>query len=172
MNSSIFPSTSLLAGGAHPYYSTLENALGQYPRFALRYSEFLYDNRLQPLKAPESVVHVAGDPPLLEWKRLARARDLDGERHRLILHLLNPPADDMSLHNLAMSCPPPLRGLRLSVTLPPGATVDALWNLCPIPDAGQQLLPYKLSEENTLTFTVPEVRFWNVIVIDYREHLP
>lgn len=168
----LYLSTFLAAGGAHPYYSALENELGQYPRFALRYAEFLYDNRLRPLKAPESVVHFAGDPRLMEWKRLARARDLGGEHRRLILHLLNPPVDDMSLHNLGMKCPPPLRGLPVSVTLPDGAKVDALWNLCPIPDAGQQSLKYEINVKGELTFTVPEVRFWNVIVIDYRAGVP
>ncbi len=73
---------------------------------------------MRPLKAPETVVHFTGSPPLMEWKRLARARDLDDEHHRLVLHLLNTPVDDMSLHNLGMKCPPPLRALPVSVTLP------------------------------------------------------
>ena len=45
----------------------------------------------------------------MEWQRLARARNLEGDRHRLILHLVNPPVDDLSLHNPAMKCPAPIR---------------------------------------------------------------
>jgi len=163
----LYLSTFLVAGGAHAYYGSLENILGQYPRFALRYSEFVYDNHLHPLKAPESIIHFTGTPSLMEWKRLARARDLDGMHRRLILHLLNTPVDDMSLHNLAMKCPPLLRGFPISITLPAGAKVDALWDLCPIPDARQQALEFHVNGSE-LTFTVPEVRFWNVIVIDYQ----
>lgn len=163
----LYLSTFLVAGGAHPYYSQLENRVVQYPRFALRYAEFLYDNRLRPLADPAAVLKLPDGVKLMEWQRLARTRDIGDGRHRLILHLILPPVDDLSLHNPAMQCRPPLRALPLTVTLPAGATVTGVWDLCAIPDATETPLAHHLTG-TALSFSVPEVRFWNVIVIEYK----
>lgn len=162
----LYLSTFLLAGGAHPYYGTMESQVGQHPRFALRYAEYIYNNRMRPLKAPETAIKLGGDAKPMEWKRLARTLDLDGDHHRLVIHLINPPVDDASLHNPAMKCNPPYRALPVTVTLPAGAKVSGVWDLCPIPDAQHTVLKFQLTG-TSLTFTVPEVRFWNTIVIDY-----
>jgi uncharacterized membrane protein len=93
--------------------------------------------------------------------------DLADNRHRLVVHLLNAPANDQCLGNLAMKTPAPLRNQPVTVTLPAGATVDSVWLLSPI--TGQEALPFKVAGV-TLTLTVPEVRIWGVVVIDY--HAP
>ena len=145
----------------------LENDLGHHPRFALRYSEFLYDNTLRPLLAPDTVIAFGGAPALLEWKRMARAVDLGADRHRLILHLLNAPANNQCMGNPEMTMPLPLRNLPVTVTLPAGAVVDGAWLLSPIPDAHHDTLTGR-SAGSAFTITVPEVRVWGVVVIDYR----
>ncbi|MHB9134313.1 MAG: hypothetical protein ACYDBB_24850 [Armatimonadota bacterium] len=163
----LYLSTILLASGVHPYYGRLEGEIGKHARFALRYSEFIYRNTMCPLKAPETTITFGEMPKLLEWKRLARTADLGGDRHRLVIHLLNAPANDMCMRNPELKTPPPIRDLALTADLPAGATVDGAWLLSPVPDARHEKLDVKTAG-NKATVTVPEVRIWGVVVIDYR----
>ena len=162
----IYLSTILLASGVHPYYSPLESEYGEHARFALRYSEFIYNHAMRRLKNPEAVISFGGTPALLEWKRLARAVDLGGDRHRLIVHLLNAPVQDLCMHNPGMKLPPPLRALPITAALPAGATVDGAWLLGPSPDAHHEALAVK-TDGDKVTVVVPEVRIWGVVVLDY-----
>jgi hypothetical protein len=161
----VYLSSIALACGAHPYYGRLEEPLGHHMTFALRYAEFLYHNRMRPLKQPAGVVAFGGAPALLDWTRLARRVDLGGDAHRLVLHLIPTPAIDLSMTNAALKVPTPLRTLPITLTLPADARVTAAWNLCPIAAEPCTALPWKGGA--TVTLTVPEVRFWNAIVIDY-----
>jgi len=162
----IYLSTILLASGVHPYYSPLESEYGQHARFALRYAEFIYNDAMRRLKSPESAITFGGTPNLLEWKRLARTVDLGGDRHRLVIHLLNAPVKDQCLHNPELKLPAPLRDLPITVALPAGAAVDGAWLLGPSPDAHHEALPV-VAGGNAVTVTVPEVRIWGVVVIDF-----
>lgn len=162
----LYCSTFLLASGSHPYYSPLESMAGQFAPFGLRYAEFIYNNRMRPVKAPEQVITIGGMAKPLEWQKLARALDLDDTHHRLVIHLINPPVDDLSLHNGGMKIPTPMRHLPVTLSLPADAKVLSAWNLTPIPTAQQTPLTCKQTG-GTVTLTVPEVRFWNVLVIDY-----
>ncbi|MHB9133105.1 MAG: hypothetical protein ACYDBB_18710 [Armatimonadota bacterium] len=162
----VYLSSYMLAGGAHPYYGEMVNNFGRFPDFGLRYSAYLWDNRLRELKNPEAVVQFGGTPKLQEWQRLARHIDLEEDRHRLVLHLVNPPAIDHAMHNPAMKIPVPLRNLPVTINLPAEARVSGAWALCPTTTPTRQLLPVKMNG-NTLTLTLPEVRFWTALVIEY-----
>ncbi|HOF87988.1 MAG TPA: glutamine amidotransferase, partial [Armatimonadota bacterium] len=167
----IYLSSSLLAAGAHPYYGVMERGIGQYPRFALRYAEYLYNNTMRPLKDPEAVISFGAPAKFMDWQWLARTVSLGGNRQRLVIHLLNAPAVPNTLSNLALKTPPVLRQLPVTVKLPAGAAVSGAWSLCPIPDAHHLALDAKKAGD-AVTVTVPEVRFWNVVVIDYTANAP
>ena len=162
----IYVSSAILATGAHPYYHPLESEVGQYPRFALRYSEYLWNNRMRGLLDPASVITIGNGAKPFAWERLARIVDLGGDRHRLVIHLLNVDPDYKLFTNVLQKTLPPLRNLPLTITLPAGAKVTGAWNLCPIPEPRQERLKEQLAGE-ALTVTVPEVRFWNVIVVEF-----
>ncbi|MHB9024383.1 MAG: hypothetical protein ACYC7E_09440 [Armatimonadota bacterium] len=162
----IYVCTGLLAAGAHPYYGTMDRRLGNFPRFALRYSEFLFYNKMLPLKEPDKVIKFGGNPKLMNWPQLVRTVSLGGDRHRLVIHLINAPVEDLSLKNIALKTPPVFTNLPVTITLPPGAAVQGAWTLCPIPDAAHQAVQGKRAGDE-LTVTVPELRFWTVLVIDY-----
>jgi hypothetical protein len=155
----------LLAAGAHPFYSRLESQIGRFPDFALRYSDILWNNNMRPLKDPAAVVQFGGTPELMEWARLARRLDQGDDRHRLVLHLILPPGRDAA-HDNTMKTRPPLRALPVTVTLPEGAKLDGAWTLSPIPDARHSVLAAK-QNGRAVTLTVPEVRLWTVVVLDY-----
>ena len=161
----VYLSSILLASGGHPY-GHLEHQLGQYPAFALRYSEFLYNNRMKPLPDPESMVKFEGEPDLMEWKRLARRLELPEWRGRLVLHLLNGPAVDRTRTNFGMKTPPPILKQALTVSLPEGAKATGAWLLSPIPEPRHDKLGFQ-QNGNAARLVVPKVRFWGVVVLEY-----
>jgi hypothetical protein len=158
--------SSLLATGCHPYYSQMETEFGQYPGFALRYSEILYKNTMKPLKTPEATITFGAPAELMDWKRLARAADLGNGRYRVIVHLLQTPAEPLTLNNLAQKVPAPLRDFPVTVKLPAGAEVKGAWALEPAPTAHHTAVPVKRAGD-AVTATIPQVRLWSVLVIDY-----
>ncbi|HOF87062.1 MAG TPA: hypothetical protein PLZ36_03015 [Armatimonadota bacterium] len=158
--------TLLLAAGAHPYYGWMEHQVGQYPTFALRYAEFLWNNSMRPLANPNAVVSFGKPVELMQWERLARRLDLGDDRHRLVLHLIVPPGRDAA-HDLSQKTNPPLRDVPATLTLPAGARVEGIWALSPIPDARQEAVPFTANGA-AVTLTLPETRFWTVLVVEYR----
>lgn len=163
----LYFSSLVLASGAHPYYGRMESVLGQYPRCALRYSEYLYDNKLLSLPNPETVISFGGKADLLDWQKFARTRNLGGGRQRIVLHLIRPPVEDASLRNAAQALAFPLRKLPVTFQLPAGATVEGAWLLGAMPAAGHERLATK-AQGGKVTVVVPEVRLWNALVLDYR----
>ena len=161
----LYQNIMILAAGGHPFYSSLEHEIGRYDQFALRYSEFLWNNRMRLLKQPDAVVNFAGNVELMSWQPLARKLDLPDGRHRLVLHLINPPARDASADS-TMTTRPPLRNVPVTINLPAGATVDGAWALTPQPTMRQEALPTHING-TALSLTVPEVRFWTVVVVEY-----
>ncbi len=167
----IYVSAAILATGGHPYYHPLEHAVGRFNRFALRYSEYLWNNRMRTLKNPAAVVSFGNGAKPFMWEALAQTGTLDGQRRRLTLHLLNADPNYKLFTNLTQKIPPPMRNLPITLNLPAGAQVTGAWNLCPTPDARHEGLPVQTSG-GAVTFTVPEVRFWNVIVVEYSSPQP
>ncbi len=163
----IYLSSILLSSGVHPYYGNLEGEIGKHARFALRYAEILYNNNMRPLSEPENVIRFGAPVKLMNWQRLARTIDLGGDRHRLVIHLLQAPVIDACMRNPGMQTPAALRGLPITLALPAGTAVDGAWLLSPIPDAGHVALPVTAGG-NAATVLVPEVRVWGIVVVEYR----
>jgi len=171
----VYVSSIMLATGSHPYYQPLEGDIGQHQRHALRYAEIFWDNRMRPVADPERVVSFgAADPaPFFCWQPLVRKLNCGGDRRRLVIHLLNIPENHKLYTNQALKTLPVLRDLPLTVRLPADARVAGAWNLGAIPESHHE----RLAEKNTngeVLVRVPELRFWQSIVIDYssKEELP
>ncbi len=169
---SILLSTVLLAGGAHPYYGRLESSADEHAPFALRYSEFLWNNHLRPLKNPESTFTIPNPERFLLWTQFARTMSVSPTRQRLVLHLINAGADyqitgtTKSALDTPARIPAQITKLPVSVKLPPGARLDTIWSLKAVPQAAQTKLT-AVQQGETVTFEVPEIKFWTVIVVDY-----
>ncbi len=161
-----YEASLIIAAGGHFYYNTPDSELGQYLRFALRYSEFIYDNRMRPLKEPAKVVSFEKPERFLCWQEMARSLDLGGTKHRLVLHFVNMPVEKDPFADKAMKAPRPIREMPVTVHLPAGATVGGVWALGAVPDAGHAPVKYAL-QGTDLAFNVPEVRIWAAVVVDF-----
>jgi hypothetical protein len=65
-----------------------------------------------------------------------------------------------------MKAPLPVRDLPVTVHLPPGSKVDGVWSLAAVPDAGHVALKNEMKGAD-LVFTVPDVRIWTAVVVDF-----
>ncbi len=166
-----YQASIILAAGGHLYYNPVKSELGQYPRCALRYSEFLYDNRMRPLRQPEAVVSFGRDARFLCWRELARTLDLGGNRHRLVLELLQQPIEQDPFKDKTMKAPPPLRALPVTLHLPPGAKVTGAWSFSPVPDARHQPLTATAAGDG-VQIVVPEIRLWTALVVEFDAAAP
>ena len=171
----VYVSSVMLATGSHPYYHPLEGDLGQHQRHALRYAEFFWNNRMRPLSKPEQVVAfgVTNTATFFNWQPLVRKLNRGGDRRRIVIHLLNIAPDYKFYTNHALQTPPVLHDLPVTVRLPADAQVTGAWSLCPVPESHHERLPEK-TVAGTVTVRLPELRFFQTIVIDYtsQEELP
>ncbi|MCX5660294.1 MAG: hypothetical protein NTW19_11310 [Planctomycetota bacterium] len=167
----IYASSAYLAAGAHPYYTPLEGEMGKHNRFALRYGEFLFNNKLAPLPNAKDVVQLGSADRFLHWDRFARSIDLGGTGRRIVLHLFNARGEHRLGASPEMKRPPTLENVPIALDLPPGSRLRGAWSLCPVPEPGHQALPAAM-EGTRVTLTVPRVRFWNVVVVDWDSDQP
>ena len=161
-----YQASLILAAGGHFYYNPVDSELGQYLRCALRYSEFLYNNRMRPLKDPGQVVSFEQPERFLFWQDMARTLDRGGSKRRLVLHFVNKPVENNPFQDKAMKAPRPVRELPVTVHLPAGAKVEGVWSLGTVPDAVHAPLKHAMAGAD-LVFTVPEVRIWTAVVVDF-----
>jgi len=160
------------ASGAHPYsyqYRLGDRSLpGEYGKFITRYSCLMWDiERLSPLENPESTFDVDASRPLW-WKRFARKRRLGEKHYQLVLHLINPPAqeriysDDRPLKESA-----PKYQKDVTVRCRPGGRnrVDKVWLLTAEPRLKRERIDFT-RQGDEIVVTVPELRYWSVLVYD------
>ena len=164
-------SSVILASGAHPYYHPLESAFSEHQLFAKRYSEFVYDNRMRPLKAPEQVIAFGKGADFFFWKQMARTVTLSGQKRRLVVHLINSPENGKPFVNWAMKRPTVHRNLPVTLTLPAGAKVTGAWALKAFPTAQHTTIPIRKAGD-AWTGTINEVLYWTVLVVDYESDEP
>lgn len=158
----------ILASGGHPYYAPLENNVGDHPMFALRYSEFLWNNRMRPLEDADARIAFGNGLNPLRWQKLARSLDRGGKRRRLVVHVLNTDEKYRHFNNLTATPPPLLRNVPVSVRLPDSARIEGAWHLTAVPCARHEPMPLT-RKDGHVQAVIPEVRFWSVLVIDYSE---
>ncbi len=158
----------MLASGGHPYYAPLENSIGDHPTFALRYSEFLWNNHMRPLEDADARIAFGNGLQPLRWQQLARILDRGGRRRRMILHILNVDNQYRHFNNLDATPPPLLRDVPVTIQLPDTARIEGAWHLSAVPHAQHEPIP--LTRTGThLQARIPEIRFWSILVIDFTE---
>ena len=160
----------LMAVGGHPYYSLLGGGVGDHPAFAVRHAELIYDTRLRDVADPERVVAFGDGVEPLRWRELVRTREIAKGRQRLVLHVLNV-AKDAVLGDPAMRCAAPSRNVPVRFTLPDGAKPVAAWLMQAYPTASRQPLPLAV-DGSSATLTLPELRFYGLLVFDYAADAP
>ncbi len=99
-----------------------------------------------------------------KWPPVGQTADLAKERRRFVLRLINVPKGYRFGAGLKSKTPEPITDLPVTVKLPAGAEVKGAWVL-PFPESHQTMLHGK--RDDAITFTVPEVKHWTVVVIDY-----
>lgn len=161
-----YEASLILACGGHFYYDLPKTDLGAYLPSALRYSEFVYDNKLRALRDPAAVVSFGAPVKLVEWPELLRTRDLADQQHRLVLHLVPSPADNNPFTDKTLKPPDVVRALPVTFHLPAGAKVTGAWWLRAAPGPRHEPLAVTMAG-NDATVTLPELRFWNAVVLEF-----
>ncbi len=157
-----------LAGNTHPCYSWRPVSVANYNQFATRFAGQLWDLDVKPMKSPEQKIDIGDAKSFLwRWKDFAHEREMPGGRNQWILHLVNTPKERVLFTHDDAKVPEPRSDFPLDVMLPPEAKVDAVWFLT----AEYELTQKKLKYDHTgkgIRFTVPKLRFWSSIVIDWK----
>jgi hypothetical protein len=131
-----------------------------YFRFAARYGELLYDERVR--RAPDWRRRIQVEPAGMWWENYVYQRDSsDGEQ--LIVHLVNPPATEWVVID-GKQAPEPRKDLLVRLTPPDGRRPAAVYVLSP------DLEPYcrKLTCEpqgQELRVRIPELKYWDLLVL-------
>lgn len=132
-----------------------------YDRFEFRWSEFLWDNQLRYVRPGDQAVKVEG-PAQVWWQDFVHRRQLPGGRQRVIVHLLNMPANDDE--GWADRPPAPAANVRVTFVAPPGRKLDKI--LAFSPDGAEDALDAKPDAKGTLT--LPEVKLWTVVAAEFK----
>ena len=152
------------AAGIHPVYGDSKSAPGcdNWGRFLTRWSAFVWDTHLQPV-APAGAVDVQSARPLW-WQDWVKERVADATTRQLIVHLINPPADDAINHEALL--PAPLANITVRVKVPAGQTFTRAILLDP--RAGVDALPLTAHLRNGWAeITVPRVEYWAIVAAEF-----
>jgi hypothetical protein len=157
-----FSAIFTFASGSHPYgsYGWGPKLAGAYSQFMTRYGEYCWDLALTPVASGKAGVSVQSEAPLL-WQDYVRQRGLADGSAQTVLHLITPPPVD------AVS-PAGKNGTMLPwqkdvVVKKKGAIKPAVWLLSAEPTTHAELLAVR-PDADGFAVTVPEHRFWSVIV--------
>lgn len=132
-----------------------------YYRFAARYSELLYD--LEINRAPELRDRITVMPDRIWWEKYVYERKTP-EGRQIIIHLLNPPATEHVIID-SEQAPEPVENLAVNVQLLNGYQVTSVYLLSPEVAGYSEKLDYDLRGPN-LRITVPELKYWDIVVIN------
>ena len=131
-------------------------------RFAARYSEFLYDLKIN--RAPDLAAGISVGPGEVWWQKYVYLRETPAGK-QVILHLVNPPATE-TVEIASTQEPAEQKDVQVKLTLPAGYTPKAAYLLSPdLPDFGGKTA-FKL-EGKTLTITVPSLKYWDMVVVQF-----
>jgi hypothetical protein len=157
-----------LAGNTHPCYAWSDVSVANYNQFATRFAGQLWDLNVKPMKSPEQIIDIGEAKSFLwRWKEFVHEREMPGGRNQWILHLVNTPKERVLFTHDDAKVPEPQADFPISVMLPPEAKLKNVWFLT----AENELTQEKLKVERTgkgIRFTVPKLRFWSSVVIDWK----
>ncbi len=175
-----------LAAGGHPYYG------GQtmYNKFATRYSSVLWHEDIRNVWNPNGLVLIR---PGVMWEEYVREQQIDSGRKRLIIHLINPPAQETATESDAAAgelkrreklekaeldklppvrlYPDPQRDILVRVV--PQAMKNE-WDitkalLLDSETCSHQEIPIDRSDRYFWQMTVPELKFWKILVVELKK---
>ena len=161
MGSSRYVEAVASASGMQVDASPMPSDSAHYRRFEFRWSEFLWDNQLRYVRPGEEAVKVEG-PAQVWWQDFVHARDLPDGRQRVIVHLLNMPANDDEAW--ADRPPAPATNVRVRFTVPPNKKLARLVAFSP--DGTEDVIPATPDAKGVLA--LPEVKLWTVVVAEFK----
>ncbi len=166
-NDALYMRLLWLAGNTHPCYDWGEpSCVGDHIQFATRFAGQLWDLNVAPLRTPEKWVDFGGfETNLWLWKDFVHQRDMGDGRRQLILHMINAPAAEHLMGVPDNSLPPPRENIRVAAKLPGSPKVRGVWLATPDGVLTQESLKFERAGD-TVSFTVPRLRFWDMIVVD------
>lgn len=136
----------------------------QYPnyrRFEFRWSEFLWDNQLRYVRPGDQAVKVEG-PAQVWWQDFVQSRDLPDGRKRVIVHLLNMPANDDE--GWADRPPAPAANVKVTLIIPPKKKLARL--VAVSPDETEDIIGAKADAKGIIV--LPEIKLWTVVVAEFK----
>jgi hypothetical protein len=151
------------AAGAHPYYTHVWGA------FATRYAGVLWDRALQRVNDPTKVLSA---PEGVWWRAFVHQRDAGKNRRQVIVHFINPPVSDVVTNDDKQGLPQPLHDMAVQVSpaaLGTGWKLSAATLLDP-DDVSQTSLALTPTTGGKAQVTVPHVRVWSVLVLDFTKN--
>ncbi len=157
--------------GCNRYLDAVTSACGQhvdangrnanYGRFEFRWSEFIWDCQLRFVRPGDQAVKVEG-PAQVWWQDFVQSRALPDGRQRVIVHLINMPANDDEAW--ADRAPAPAANVRVTFAVPPGKKLARLAALSP--DGTDDVIDAKPAADGSLT--VPELKVWTLVVAEFK----
>jgi len=157
------------AAGIHPVYGDSQHAPGceNWGRFLTRWSAFVWDTHLRPVAAPGAVEVQAAKP--LWWQEWVKERVADATTRQVIVHLIDPPANDVISTKEDALPPAPVTGITVRVKVPAGQTFTQAMLLNPQTGVEAQPLTAHL-RNGWAEITVPRVDCWSLVVAEFSGH--
>ncbi|PFA69496.1 hypothetical protein CN378_03715 [Bacillus sp. AFS015802] len=144
----------------------LQNKLIQYYDFLTAYENLLRDD---VRKSDVQIESLDGIPmgPIAEQGSLWYTAKEKGNRQMIhFINLLD--ADSIDWRDTFATQPIPLERNRIGITMKTDREVKKVWVASPDIDGGaQQTLSHKLSG-GTISFTLPSITYWDMVVIEYK----
>jgi len=155
-----------LAARAHRAWDPLKGrtVLADYDRFATRYAGYIWDNRAVRLKDADRWIDWGEDKKhLFLCDSYVYLRPRQPGRAEMIISMVNPPPERVCSYS-DCRVPPPRNDLTCTVSLPEGCSVLDVWRLSPELKKECKKLAHE-TPAGKLRFTVPRLRFWNLLVV-------
>jgi hypothetical protein len=151
----------MFVGGSHPYldFAWSQPSPGRYTQFMTRYGETCWSLDLIPTTAEATGFSIQNDEKLW-WNDLLRHRTLADGREQWIVHLVSQPPDEEMLPKKPGEMTPWQRELKISRQ---SDSVPSVWALSAEPTTQATKLPVE-RVGNRYTATLPEHRYWTVLV--------
>jgi len=156
----------VLAARAHRAWDPAKGSrLGpKYEQFATRFAGCLWDNQAVPFEnAREWIDWGENAQHLFLWDSYACLRKSGEKGTDVILQLVNMPPERVNSYD-DCRVPPPRENLVCSMRLPEGVKPRDVWCATPDPHLTLEKLPLQV-KDGRATFTVPKLRFWNMVVL-------
>ncbi len=136
-----------------------------YQQFSTRYAGALWDtNAIQVPDAAERIIWKDDTKNLFRPNDYSYLRPRGKDRTDLIIHLINrPPERAASYKDGRVNLP--VTNLECEVKLPAGTIVRGVYAASAEPSIQQIKVPHTLTGEK-LTFIIPKLRFWTMVVIE------